>query len=359
MTLLSHKYLLWLTVAYLCSLTGLANAEHQFSLGAWATYQYFPGDKVNTDGEFTDEALVFYADGKAEAGDTWSYSVEARLGPGGFTDPDNNSTGNEFTFHKAWLGWQLNENHILKLGKSQLPFGWKTTNFWPGDMLLAGYGDQMDVGLKLSGQHKSLQYDLAYYHSDDWSSTSTDTVDDNRHWGSSTTFRKVKTWVGNTVWNINEDNQVGVSVQSGQLEDLTGTPSSPSSGSHRAYVIYYEGNYNDAYYKASYIRGKRQLPDAYFASASLPEEIKNTRLAATIGYNLNDWAFYFDATYADPRTQGSSASSVTAYSPGVRYDYGPGWIYLEYLIQNGYVDRNGQVGEGDFDAIYLSVDVYL
>ena len=48
-----------------------------------------------------------------------------------------------------------------------------------------------------------------------------------------------------------------------------------------------------------------------------------------------------------------------AFAPGMRYDYGPGCIYLEYLTQNGFIDRNGEVGEGDFDAIYLSVDFYL
>ncbi|WP_232461185.1 porin [Cellvibrio sp. PSBB006] len=341
--------------------TNIALAESTLSGGVWGTYQYLPDDKANTNtnGEFTGEALIIYADGKAEAGGKWLYSAEARFGPGSFTDPDNNSTGDQFTLHKAWVGWQLNEQHSVRVGKSQVPFGWKTVNFWPGDILLAGFGDQMDVGFKLSGTQTRWHYDLAYYVADDWGGTSTDTVDDNGHWGSSTTFRKVQTLVGNLAWNINPDNRVGVSVQSGQLQDLTGTPDKPTSGAHEAYVIYLEGEHEQWFYKASYIQQQRSLPDAYQLMAGLPEDIENTRIAAEIGYNRGDWAFYLDASMAQPDTQGNDADDVTAFAPGARYDYGPGWLYIEYLTQDGFVDRDGQVGEGDFDALYISLDFYF
>lgn len=336
-------------------------ADNTLSAGIWGTYQYLPDDEANknTGGEFTGEALIIYADGHADTEGNWLYSAEMRFGPGSFTDPENNSTGDEFTMHKAWVGWQLNTEHVLRVGKSQVPFGWKTYNFWPGDILLAGFGDQMDVGLKLTGEQTHWRYDLAYYLSDDWGSTSTDTVDDNGHWGSSTTYRKVQTWVGNLAWNFHANHKFGASLQTGQLQDLTGTPDKPTSGAHQAYVIYVEGSHQNAFYKASYIQQRRELPDAYQTLTDLPEDIENSRIAAEIGYNLNDWSLYLDASYADPDTDGNDAGSITAFAPGARYDYGPGWIYIEYLTQDGFIDRDGRVNEGDFEALYISLDFYL
>ncbi len=339
----------------------VAAAESTLTAGFWGTYQYLPDDEANTNagGEFTGEALIIYADGKAEEGANWLYSAEVRFGPGSFTDPDNNSTGDEFTLHKAWVGWQLDAEHVLRVGKSQVPFGWKTYNFWPGDILLAGFGDQMDVGLKLTGQQPNWQYDLAYYVSDDWGGSSTDTVDDNGHWGSSSSYRKVQTWVGNLVWNFHPDNRLGFSLQSGQLQDLTGTPDKPTSGSHQAYVIYLEGTHHNAFYKASYIEHRRELPDAYQPIIAQPNDIENSRIAAEIGYKLGEWSLYLDASYAAPDTRDNDAASITAFAPGARYDYGPGWIYIEYLTQDGFIDRNGKVNEGDFEALYISLDFYL
>ncbi|MGC9386322.1 MAG: hypothetical protein ACP5D0_05215, partial [Hydrogenovibrio sp.] len=156
-------------------------AEHNFAGGVWFNYNYtYEGGDNPNEGNIGDEALVLYADGQADPGDgIWSYAAEWRMGPGSFTDPKHNSTGNQMGMHKAWVGFDLAENNILKVGKSQVPFGWKTYNFWPGEMLIGGYGDQMDVGLKWHGQTDSLLYDVAYYHQDDFGDTSSDTMDDN------------------------------------------------------------------------------------------------------------------------------------------------------------------------------------
>lgn len=338
-----------------------AYGETSLSAGVWGTYQYLPDDEANKNsgGEFTGEALILYLDGAGEAEDNWLYSAEFRAGPGSFTDPENNSTGDEYTLHKAWVGWQVGDTGLLTVGKSQVPFGWKTVNFWPGDLLLAGYGDQMDVGLKWSGTASAINYDLAYYHADDWGSTSTDTVDDNGHWGSASTYRKVQTLVGNLQWAPLANHRLGLSVQSGKLQDLSGDPDRPTSGEHQAAVAYYEGEVGDFYSKASYIAQSRDLPTGYVASSGGAAEVKNQRLAVEVGYNLGPWAFYLDATAAEPDTRDSGAGTVTAFAPGARYNYGPGWIYIEYLTQDGYVDRNGQVGEGDFEALYVSLDFYL
>lgn len=336
-------------------------AENNLAAGLWATYEYLPDDDTSQDtwGAIKDEALMFYADGNADEGEgSWLYSAEVRFGPGSFTDPANNSTGDNFTVHKAWGGWQLDDNHVVKVGKSQVPFGWKTYNFWPGDILLAGFGDQMDVGAKLSGSAGPLSYDAAFYLADDWGTSSTDTVDDNGHWGTSESFRKVRTWVGNVEYEFIDNHSIALAVQSGKLQDLTGVSDSVD-GSHNSAVLYYEGQIENFQMKASYITNERDLPDSYRTGASLPETIENDRFAAEFRYDVGDWSYYVDLSAAEPDTAGNGADTVTAFAPGFRYDYGPGWFYVEYLTQDGFVDANGQVGEGDFDALYVTLDFYL
>lgn len=341
------------------------SAQTNLAVGFWANYQYIPDDEANSNswGEIGNEALILYLDGAAESDSeatqgNWSYSVEVRAGPGSFTDPDNNSTGDYWVVHKAWVGWQLDEQHKVLVGKSQVPFGWKTVNFWPGDMLLAGFGDQMDVGAKLQGDYGGWRWDGAFYLADDWGATSTDTVDDNGHWGSSTTYRKVQTLVLNGVLDVMPGQSVGLSLQSGGLQSLI-DPEHPVDGEHQAAVLYYLGEVGNWFAKASWIAMQRDLPDDYVQAGGVADRIENQRLAVEVGYSHGPWNFYLDASAADPDTTGSDAGTITAAAPGFSYDYGPGWIYVEYLTQDGYIDRNGQVFEGDFDALYLSLDFYL
>lgn len=337
-------------------------AEDTLSVGVWANYQYLPDNDANTNawGEIGSEALIIYADGNpGENSGRYRYSAELRVGPGSFTDSVNNTTGDQIALHKAWVGWQLDDAHEIQVGKSQVPFGWKTVNFWPGDILLAGFGDQMDVGAKLVGERGALTYDAAFYLADDWGSTSTDTLDDNGHWGSSTTYRKVQTWVGDIAYQLTDNHMLGLSLQSGRLQDLTGTPNNPVTGDHSATALYYEGTYGNAFAKASYIDMRRTLPEAYAAAAQVNERVENQRFAAELGYNLGDWAFYVDLSAAEPDSPDATTDTIFAIAPGARYDYGPGWLYIEFLTQDGFIDRDGRVGEGDFDAIYVSLDFYL
>ncbi|VUD67454.1 hypothetical protein TDB9533_03801 [Thalassocella blandensis] len=339
----------------------------ELSTGVWFNYRYVTDSGGTSDerdadtfGDIQSEALILYLDDQVKDS-PWKLSGEVRFGPGSFTDRANNSTGDNFTLHKAWLAYQFDENSELKIGKSQVPFGWKTVNFWPGDLLQAGYGDQMDVGVKFTSTRSSLTYDLAYYHADDWGETSTDTVDDNGHWGSSTTYRKVQTLVANALYQFNDQHGLGVSLQSGKLQDLTGiNPENPVDGSHSGALLYYLGNFNKFNVKAEVMQVERSLPADYVSSSGVMEDIDNNRAAVEFGYREGNWYWYLDATMAEPGDQtNSDVDTVTAIAPGVSYDYGPGWFYFEALSQDGYVDRNGEIGEGDFSALYVSVDYYF
>ncbi|GAA6144561.1 hypothetical protein [Thalassolituus maritimus] len=337
-------------------LSSTAHSSPNISGGVWFNYQYQQNNEAhqNSWGVIDSEALVLYADGNV-AETPWSYSAEARFGPGSFTDPDNNSTGGQFGLHKAWVGYQFEDGPQILIGKSQVPFGIKTYNFWPGDMLLAGYGDQMDVGVKASQTIGQFHYDAAFYLADDWS-TSTDTMDDNGHWGSTSTYRKVQTFVGNLNYSLNDMASIGLSAQSGGLQALASVanPEGKVSGDHNAATLYYTINVGGLWAKAAYITTERNLPDEVSNVT-----VENDRYAVSAGLNTGKWSFYTDLTYAQPDTDGNDADTIRAFAPGLSYDYGPGWMYLEYLTQDGYVDGNGQALEGDFDALYATIDFYF
>ncbi len=367
----SLRYLQLCLFSFLTLFGSVVQAEYNFAGGVWFNYNYSfdDGSDEPNNGNFGDEAFVIYADGAADPGDgIWSYAAEWRMGPGSFTDPKHNSTGNQMSMKRAWVGFDLVQNNTLKIGKSQVPFGWKTYNFWPGDMLIGAYGDEMDVGLKWHGETEKLLYDLAYYHQDDFGDTSSDTMDDNNHWGShaggKTRYRKVQTWVGNFAVNVNENHQVGVSLQAGQLQNIydasgNDVDNHPVDGSHAAGVVYYKGHFGATFVNAQVIQTQRRLPTIYAESDGLEKTIENTRYAFEVGRSSGNWTYYLDATWADSQTKGNHAGLVSAYAPGIKYDYGPGWLYAEYLTQDGYIGMDGNVGEGDFSALYLTVDFYF
>nr|MDA3870004.1 hypothetical protein [Gammaproteobacteria bacterium] len=180
---------------------------------------------------------------------------------------------------------------------------------------------------------------------------------------SSTTYRKLHTFVGNVDFRIADQQWVGVSLQSGDLQNLEhiGTDAATISaaeisGDHSAWNIHYNGSFDKFSVKAQWLGVERNIPDA----TGVTTEIKNQRAAVNLGYAVSErWFTYIDATWADTDTTGNTADAVTAFAPGARYKYGPGWIYLEYLTSTGDISRDGDIYEADFDALYTSIDYYF
>lgn len=375
-----------LLVVLVAGLTAPASAwaGARFSGGVWWVYGYIDESDfaapafsdaldAETGGNFSDPAMVVYADDGDSYG-RWHFSAEARLGRGSFTDPRHNASGDFVGIHEAWIGYDFHNGLILRVGKHQVPFGWKTANFWPGDLLQGGYGDQMDPGFKLSDQQGAFRYDLAYYHQDDWGEDSTDTMDDNGHWGGSDTWRKIKTGVVNLDWTPDEVNTLGVSWQSGRMQDLVpltndNPAASNDNGRHNALDLHYlyEGRRFTGKYR--YIRARRDFSgmDAFMKSSAPPrshalpvdDEVETERHVVHLGWKHNRWRYVLEASTASSDTEGNPADRVRAWTPGVRYNYGPGWLYLEYLSQNGDIDRNGDVYEADFRSVYVAMDFYF
>ncbi|MGM0433197.1 MAG: porin [Pseudomonadota bacterium] len=367
------------TAAISATAPSLAVATTNISAGVWANYRYVTDSDFNTfapgfnsdldeetGGDIGRESLILYGDHSQDDG-PWRLSTEVRFGPGSFSDPDNNSTGTYTSIHKLWVGRDIGENWDVRIGKSEVPFGWKTVNFWPGDALQGGYGDQMDVGVKFTGNVSGFDTAFAYYHQDDWGETSTDSIDDNGHWGSSETYRKIQTGVADASYTFGHDgssSEFGVSAQAGKLQNLSdhannceNSCTNLDDGSHHAFAAYYQGEYGPFTAKAEVIRVNRDIPQT---SADVPKgDVKNTRYALQGGYSVGNWFAYIDATAATTDTDGNDADTVHGIAPGVRYDYGPGWVYVEYLNSNGDIDGNGDIYESDFDAMYVTMDYYF
>ncbi len=362
-----------LAVAIAASAVAPAYASTAISGGIWLNQQQTTESTgTNTDkrdgqtlGVTNSEALILYIDHQQEDS-AWQLSSEWRTGPGSFSDSANNPTGDTSGFHKLWVGYNFSEDRKLFIGKSAVPFGWGTINFWPGDMALGGYADQMDVGVKFSDKQDAISYDLAWYVSDDFGATSTDTMDDNSHWGSSTTYRKVNTAVANVGYDLSASSTIGFSYQQGELQDLTPTSKDSDStfGGHNAWDVWYTGTYGNMGVMAQVMGTQRDGLDKIAAGA---DEVKTLRQALTVSYATGPFNYYVEYTAASTDTKGNKASDMVAFAPGVSYNYGPGWIYAEYLTQSNYLDTNGDVAdmadgkntESKFSALYLTIDYYF
>lgn len=375
-----------LALAIAASVAAPASASTAISGGIWLNYQNVIKDKDFTDAEQRDqatlgdvnsEALILYIDHQQEDSD-WQLSAEWRTGPGSFSDGAHNSTGDFSGFHKLWVGYNFSETRKVVIGKSQVPFGWATINFWPGDMALGGYADQMDVGVKFSDKIDSISYDLAWYISDDFGETSTDTMDDNNHWGggqsTASVYRKVNTAVANVGYDLSASQTIGASFQQGELQETTsvniGTddtvdPADDSTfGGHNAWDVWYTGTYGNLGVMAQVMGTQRDGLDKVGAGA---DKVKTLRQALTLSYATGPFNYYIEYTGASSDTDLNKASDMVAFAPGVSYNYGPGWIYAEYLTQTNYIDLNGDVADNgdvkntdfEFSALYLTVDYYF
>jgi len=356
------------------------SASTAISGGIWFNHELIEGNDVqeSTLGSTNSEALILYIDHQQEDS-AWQVSSEWRAGSGSFSDPLNNNTGDFSGFHKLWVGYNFSKDRKLVIGKSSVPFGFGTTNFWPGDMGLGGFGDQMDVGVKFSDKQDAISYDLAWFVSDDFGAKSTDTQDDNSHWGSSNTYRKVNTAVANISYDLSASQTVGISYQQGELQDLTSesSDSDPLFGEHNAFDLWYTGTFGNIGVKAQVMSTQRdgldsldlnptrELDDSTGLTVvtntpnNFQDEIKTIRQSLTVSYAAGPFSYYIDYTAASTDTEENGASDLVAFAPGVSYNYGPGWIYAEYLTQTNFIGRNGDVTEGDFSAMYLTVDYYF
>ncbi|MFT7374146.1 MAG: hypothetical protein ACI9T9_002851, partial [Oleiphilaceae bacterium] len=132
------KSLLALAIAASAVAAAPAYASTAISGGIWLNHQQIDESgnnkserEADTLGTVGSEALVLYIDHQ-QKDSAWQLSAEWRSGPGSFSDSSNNPTGDTSGFHKLWVGYNFSKDRKVVIGKSQVPFGFGTTNFWPG-----------------------------------------------------------------------------------------------------------------------------------------------------------------------------------------------------------------------------------
>ena len=149
------------------------------------------------------------------------------------------------------------------------------------------------------------------------------------------------------------------------MQDLTAAEAKArdDEGDHEALNLHYTFTMNDFTARYQFIDTMRDFGgmDAFLLGGAAPadEEVETQVHMAQLIYNQNRWSYYLDAGVASTDTRGNNADDVEFYAPGVSYKYGPGWLYLEYLWSDGDVDRNGDIYEADFRAVYASFDFYF
>jgi len=209
---------------------------------------------------------------------------------------------------------------------------------------------------QLSGSAHRLSYQAAYYHAGDWRNGIATSYSDG--YNSPAAYHHLKSWQGSVSYALTRRHSLGVSVQSATQQAMA-DPAHPQADSRETATIYYEGQLGEFFSEASYMAASYGVPERYSLDEQKPSSIKNQRISAKVGYNVGPWAIYLDASAAEPEHHSRSRNSVRALAPGVRYDYNSGWINVEYLNQNGYIDRNGRINEGVFEALYVSLGFYL
>jgi hypothetical protein len=144
---------------------------------------------------------------------------------------------------------------------------------------------------------------------------------------------------------------------------------SNDDGRHDALDLHYlyEGERFTGKYR--YIHARRDFSgmDAFLNSSAPPRshstpadnEVETARHVAHLGWQQGAWHYVLEASTATTDTDGNTADRIQALAPGVRYNYGPGWIYLEYLSQDGDIGRNGDIYEADFRSVYVAFDFYF
>jgi len=345
----------------------MAALEDSVSFGTWFNYTYDNSDDhQNTLGEVDYPSFNIYVNHHPEDS-VWFFDAELRIGSGSFQSFSGDDR--EWGFKELAVGRELNEQWTMTLGKTRVPFGWKTINFWPGARMLSGFDDQMNVGLRLDSETAGPM-DASYMlvKSQNWGSDTTSQDDGTLgHWGfnksvdnRNSTYRKINTLVGD--WGYTAGNtRYALSAQVGQLVDQDDTDATET---HYAAALYTEGSYGAFDLNTKFVHYDQGDPDELAESVSGGETYQTQgqgQIAALSGgYQTGNWYNYVDWNMRMPDEERGTDDTMDAVV-GTRYNYGPGWIYTEVLLSN-LTEEEAPVGgsPNEIDEnLYITVDYYF
>ncbi|MBK1733815.1 hypothetical protein CKO15_00670 [Halorhodospira abdelmalekii] len=373
--------------------------EESISLGMWANYTYDVDSDASEDrlGDVGLPALILYVNHEHNE---WFFNAETRFGEGSFqsfSGDDDRYWG----FKELAVGRHIGETMTLTVGKTEVPFTYSRFNFWPGERLIRGFGDQYNVGARLDVDPQGpLDMSFMFIKSQNWGSDTT-SMDDGagvgdpglfragavgQHWGSNDTYQKVNTVVGDFGFTAGGF-RTGLSLQAGQLvnqdplvdpvtgEVLTGV--GEESETHFAAGLYTEGTVASLDLGAQFVAYDQGDVDAFMQEGyDFTTQGSGQAMMLSAGLNdLGNWYPYADLTWRSPDSDindvlddfgvGVNFDDTFDLVLGTTYNYGPGWIYAEVLLENLTDEENGLTGNPTADGMEftqtfsLTMDYYF
>lgn len=346
--------------------------EDSVAIGTWLNYT-LPEDH-NTGGNADYEALILYMNHEA---DDWYFDGEARFGSGSFQTFSGNvgeDPQSAIGIKQLAVGTDLGENWALEIGKTRVPFTRSRMNFWPGERMTSGFGDQRNLGVKLMGNNPDSPLDMNFMFVKNQNfGSDTTSLDDGTlgQWGSNDTYNKVNTLVADFGFRITPERRIGLSVQSGQLANQAGSGGADAGDKdhlaygeetvgHTAVGLYSQcrnGPFETGFQFVSY--DQEAFDDDVIDGGNTRGTGQAFSIAAAWAEG-EQWRPYFDLSMRMPDSD-LDQDDTTDLVLGARYNYGPGWFYFETLTQNLTEEEAPVAGtsEETDTTLMLTMDYYF
>ena len=253
--------------------------------------------------------------------------------------------------HHMEIGVEFKENHNIKLGVTQVPFGAIPTNsFWYSLGYYVGVEDDHDSGIKYNYNKDGWDLTLAYFRNAEYNDAtatnrfapdltrSGDQQNEERHQGN---FKIAKVFKGNSSTSSNST-EFGLSGEIGGIENRT----TGVTGSRWKGAFHYVGNYgkwSPKFQIARYVYepnnpdgvDERLVQMSFFSDTRLvaaKANILNTSIKRDI--DIDWWLFdnlnvYFD--YSKVLKDESSFTDSELINPGAVFSAGPLYIWIDAM----------------------------
>ncbi|MBK5942566.1 hypothetical protein [Halorhodospira halophila] len=333
--------------------------------GAWMNYSY-NDEEDETAGNIDFESFNIYANHEH---DDWFFDAEVRFGSGSFQNFSGQTVADDGDDSLAWgikelaIGRHYGDDWTMTVGKTSIPFAWSRYNFWPGARQASGFDDSDGTGIRFDWDPGTeLDGSLMFVKNQNMGDDPTQQDDGTfGFWEGDNDYFRGNTLIGDVGFTALET-RWGFSAQAGEL---ISTGDASESESFYALSPYFEGTYGGID-----VSGKIVHYDLEDEVEGTPTPDEGQVLALSAGVPQGDWYHYTDLSMQLPDDDSSlrlddsaDADNTMDAVLGTRYNYGPGWIYLEALVTN-VTEEDNPTGTGVYEddtnfVIDITMDYYF
>ena len=345
--------------------------------GAWMNYEY--NDETDeTAGNIDLESFNIYANHEHN---DWFFDAEVRFGGGSFQNFSGrtvNDTTQSWGIKELAIGRHYGDDWTMTVGKTSIPFAWSRYNFWPGARQASGFDDSDGTGLRFDWDPGTeLDGSLMFVKNQNMGSDATQQDDgtfgfwEGGEQGGNNQYFRGNTLIGDVGFTALET-RWGFSAQAGQLLG-TGLDDGDGVATDEDETFWAVSPYFESQLGSFDVSGKivhydmdETIGDNEFGTPG-----EGQVLALSAGVPQGDWYHYTDLTMHLPDDDSSlrqvddaDADNTIDAVLGSRYNYGPGWIYLEYYATNVTSEDNptgtGYVYQDDVNhVVNITMDYYF